>query len=386
VNCNIHKGVLVQTNTKHSRHLLFNRLLIALFCLALATMLILAGTPGLGAQRAYAVTSAEKQAEVDAALSRLDAIQTELNQIANDYAAAELAHADAEARMLDAKAREEAAEARIVELQQQLGNRAQQMYRNGQISFLDVLFGAESFTDFITAIDLMNRVNSADAKLTLETKEVRAAAEAAKIEYTEQERIAREKQDQLGALKVEKVRASENMAAEIESLKEEAAELLAQEKLAAEAAARAAAAGGSSSAGTVTEAQMAKVAALGLQYPIGVVNVSSGFGPRWGTFHKGTDFAAPSGTPILAAAAGTVTSANGGGGWNGGMGNFVIINHGDGIRTVYMHASSVSAKLGQVVSAGDVIAGVGTTGDSTGNHLHFQVEVDGIAVNPMLFL
>ena len=74
------------------------------------------------------------------------------------------------------------------------------MYRNGSESFLDVLFGAQSFIDFVTAMDMINRFNDQDARLVEETKVVRAETEAARIEYTEQERIAKEKQDQIGNL------------------------------------------------------------------------------------------------------------------------------------------------------------------------------------------
>jgi murein DD-endopeptidase MepM/ murein hydrolase activator NlpD len=334
---------------------------------------------------AYAVTSAQKQAEVDAALDRLDSLQTELNQLAADYDSAVRAHADAERRMKDAQAREAAAAARIAELQEQLGARAQQMYRNGNASFLDVLFGAQSFSDFITAMDMMNRVNGQDARLVEETKVVRAEAEAARVEYTEQERIAKEKQEQIGTLKIEREVAAEALAAEIEQLKAEAAELLAQEELAAEAARQAAANTGVGAAGPVSDEQLARVYALGLRFPLpSRYPISSPFGWRSfdNAFHLGTDFSAPGGTPILAAAAGTVTAA----GYNWSMGNYVIINHGNGIRTIYMHAVSLNVSAGQTVNAGDTISYVGTTGTSTGNHLHFQVEVDMIAVNPMLFI
>lgn len=112
--------------------------------------------------------------------------------------------------------------------------------------------------------------------------------------------------------------------------------------------------------------------------------VSSRFGVRGGATHKGLDIAAPKGTPIYAAASGTViTSAYG---WNGGYGNYVVINHGNGINTAYGHCSSLVAKVGQTVNAGDLIAYVGNTGDSYGNHLHFEIRVNGVAQNPQNYL
>lgn len=88
--------------------------------------------------------------------------------------------------------------------------------------------------------------------------------------------------------------------------------------------------------------------------------------------YNGIDMSAPSGTPIYAAAGGTVIVAKGGGGWNGGYGNYVVIDHGNGTQTLYAHMSSLGTSGGSV-SKGDLIGYVGNTGKSTGNHLHFEV-------------
>lgn len=107
--------------------------------------------------------------------------------------------------------------------------------------------------------------------------------------------------------------------------------------------------------------------------------ISSRYGKRWGTMHKGLDIAAPYGTPVKAAAAGTVTQA----GWNsGGYGYLVVISHGNGVETYYGHCSSIAVTKGEKVSAGEVISYVGSTGDSTGNHLHFEIRVNGVTQNP----
>lgn len=99
-------------------------------------------------------------------------------------------------------------------------------------------------------------------------------------------------------------------------------------------------------------------------------------------FHNGVDLAAPGGSPILAAYDGTVVGA----GYNSSMGNYVMINHGDGLYTVYMHASALYVSNGQKVSKGAKIAAVGSTGRSTGNHLHFSVRLNGSYVNPWNYL
>ena len=112
--------------------------------------------------------------------------------------------------------------------------------------------------------------------------------------------------------------------------------------------------------------------------------VTSRFGARWGRQHKGVDIGAPKGTPIKAAAAGTVTTASYG--YNGGYGNYVIISHGNGIQTVYAHCNSLNVSVGQKVSQGQQIATVGSTGNSTGNHLHLEIRVNGVAQNPQNYL
>jgi murein DD-endopeptidase MepM/ murein hydrolase activator NlpD len=106
--------------------------------------------------------------------------------------------------------------------------------------------------------------------------------------------------------------------------------------------------------------------------------VSSEFGPRWGGFHPGIDIALPTGTPIAAAKAGTVVFS----GPNDGYGNFVVIDHGGGLATAYAHQSRIVVGEGDHVNQGQVIGFVGSTGFSTGPHLHFEVRVNGSPQNP----
>ncbi|HKL04509.1 MAG TPA: M23 family metallopeptidase [Roseovarius sp.] len=114
----------------------------------------------------------------------------------------------------------------------------------------------------------------------------------------------------------------------------------------------------------------------------GSFRYTSGFGMRWGRMHKGTDFAAPHGTPIYATADGVVIHA----GWQSGYGRMVKIKHEFGIETRYAHNSKLFVKKGQRVSRGQKIAAMGNTGRSTGTHLHYEVRVGGKAVNPMIYI
>lgn len=110
--------------------------------------------------------------------------------------------------------------------------------------------------------------------------------------------------------------------------------------------------------------------------------LTSRFGARWGRTHTGIDIGAPTGTTIKAANGGTVIFS----GWKGTLGKLVVISHGNGIQTYYGHCSSLLVSSGETVSAGQAIAKVGSTGRSTGSHLHFEIRVNGSAINPQSYV
>ena len=102
--------------------------------------------------------------------------------------------------------------------------------------------------------------------------------------------------------------------------------------------------------------------------------------------HTGLDIAAPTGTAIKAAASGTITYSGWKGGYNGGYGYLVVISHGNGVETYYGHCSKLYVSVGDEVSQGDTIAAVGSTGNSTGPHMHLEVRVNGVAYNPQNYI
>ena len=162
----------------------------------------------------------------------------------------------------------------------------------------------------------------------------------------------------------------------------------------AEAAAAAAAAAAAKKQGTTSNQVTTTGSGSATRYsgtftwPLpGYTSASSAYGwrthPIYGTrkFHKGEDIPAPTGAAIVAAASGTVTTA----GWVSGYGNYTVINHGGGVMTAYGHQSAIYVSVGQTVSAGQTIGAVGSTGNSTGPHLHFEVYVNGATQNPMSY-
>lgn len=140
-------------------------------------------------------------------------------------------------------------------------------------------------------------------------------------------------------------------------------------------------------ASPVTAALPAEPSLLGYQWPLSG-RVTSGYGyrihPVYGTrkLHSGIDISAPRGTPIATTSGGVVISS----GWRGGYGNAVIVDHGGGFTSLYAHLSALHVSVGQSLERGDVVGLVGATGTATGNHLHFEIRVNGTATDPVPYL
>lgn len=136
---------------------------------------------------------------------------------------------------------------------------------------------------------------------------------------------------------------------------------------------------GSSNFSTSREITSKKVnLGISLARPVSGI-LTSRYGYRWGRTHTGIDIGASTGTPIKVAASGTVTFS----GWKGSLGYLVVVSHGNGVQTYYGHCSKLLVSAGQQVSQGQTIAKVGSTGRSTGSHLHFEIRVNGSSLNPL---
>lgn len=345
----------------------------------LALMLACSFIPMAGA---HGATSAEKQKQADEINAKIDELQTELNSANSDYNAAVANHDKAVSAMNEAKQKIEDSEKRIGTLQTRLGERATEMYKSGGgASFLEVFLGATDFKSFLTAWDALEKISAQDASLVQETKEVREEAKAAQEEYSKQEKTAADEMNRSLELKTQIENKKASLQTQVDQITSEIAELQAQEEATAEAA-RAA----SEAAGNYQSATSENVVSGNGEFtnpcPGGTLSSTFGYRDFDSSFHKGIDLAASEGTPTYAAAAGTVTIA----GWSDSAGNWVVISHGNGLVTKYMHHSALAVSAGQYVEKGQQIGYVGNTGNSFGAHLHFQVELNGTAVNPYSYL
>lgn len=345
------------------------------------------------------------QAEADDLFARIDALQTELEQAEEDYATALARYSVAVAAMDEAQARIDAAAVRTAEVQERLGERAIEMYKGGgDTPLIEVMLGSATFEEFVASFDMFSRVANRDALLVQEAKDLRAEAEAARSEFEKQAQRAEDEMHMAEVLKEEIAVNQADLQAQVDSITAEIAEIEAEIELQAEAAAAAAAASRYSAEYVYTPAPVAPVvdsvgesgggAANGSNVsnssnaifanPCPAAVTSSGYGWRSfdNSFHKGTDMAAPMGSPYYAAESGTVLIA----GFSVSAGNWIVISHGSGLVTKYMHSSVLHVKAGDRVQRGQHIGDVGSTGYSTGPHLHFQVEVNGEAVCPYDYL
>ena len=330
-------------------------------------------------------SAAEKQAQADELAAKLETLQTQFNDALVRYNTANDAHDAAVAAMEEAQVRIDEATQRIAELQVQLGNRAAAIYREGEPTFVDVLFGSKSFDDFVTNWDAMEKIGQQDAKLVQESKDAKAEAEAAKEEYSRQEQIAAEELENARVAKEELETAQVRMDADAAREKEEAAKKAAEQALASQMASSSGSSSGSSGGST---SSTPSTSVSGWVNPAPGKYITSGFGWRAsiGDYHQGVDLSCKY-EPVYCMADGTVPPS----GWFGTGGQAVTVNHGNGIVSWYLHGSQLLVSVGQKVSAGQQIMVSGNTGFSTGAHLHFQINVNspngvtGTAVNPTAY-
>ncbi len=353
----------------------------------------------------------QRQREVDAALELAtasdDAVEAELARLGQEVAV-QRARADdarrdesaAQVKVRDATDKLAAIEGRMQDLRRRLADQAIQAYTDpaGQgglsaIARSRTLDDASRRQAFLGLIRTNTNSVVEGLRGTREDQEVAARQlEAARKTAAERAAVEVSRTKTLVATQSTQEATHAELQARINHLQEESDALAAEEAAlqnlirtrSAPAAAPTPAAGAAPSAGPAEPGESAPSgppSSAGLIWPVGGP-VTSEFGPRWGRLHAGIDIADPNGTPIAASAGGVVVIS----GVQGGYGNLVVVDHGNGIATAYAHQSRIAAGEGQSVSQGEIIGYVGSTGNSTGNHLHFEVRVNGVAQNPRNYL
>jgi murein DD-endopeptidase MepM/ murein hydrolase activator NlpD len=285
---------------------------------------------------------------------------------------------------------------RLAEARTALAGRLVELYKADEPDLVTVVLESDGFADLLERTEFMSRVSDQDARIIGIVRRAKADAIATEKRLDKLEKRARivaeqiedeveevdEVKDQLVVRRDNYSEARSEKSTLLASTRDDRHALegdlreleAAQARITAALQAKAGG-GGSVPAGPI------QAGAGGLVWPVNGPIVSP-FGMRWGRLHAGVDIAAPAGTPIRAAKAGSVVLA----GWTGGYGNYVCISHGGGLSTCYAHLSSYATSSGASVSQGQVIGNVGCTGHCFGDHLHFETRVGGSPVNPAGYL
>lgn len=328
----------------------------------------------------------EASAKVESVSERLRQIQEELRVATAEYKEVKGQLDSVEDKISDNTELLQKTEADLKVKNKKLQQRVRDIYINGQISYVDVLFGAKDFADLMTRMDVLKRIIKHDYDLIMKVREEKATVENTRVQLEKDKAEAEvlvadaqakkakveDKESEQQVLLDQAIHdrdTSERMYEEIMAASQEVANMIRRSHM--------------SSAGY----SGAPAGAGGMIWPISGP-ITSEFGwrthPIFGTarFHSGLDIGGDYGMPIYAAASGTVIYA----GWISGYGNAVIIDHGGGVTTLYGHNDSLNVSEGENVAQGQVIAMCGSTGNSTGPHCHFEVRENGEPVSPYGYL
>ena len=323
---------------------------------------------------------AAAQAQLDTINANLEAVQAEITRLYKELEVAE-------ANLAVQQEEYNAIKAELDKSQAELQDRVYAIYRNGDISYWDVLFSSENVQDFISGFIFLSLIVEQDQEIIDNIQENKALAEEKlnELEATRNEIIAlqQEKEEE----EAEYAKQAEAKAALLDQLESEQLALEKEiDEMEAQSGSIAAEINSYFSSMSVSDPGYTYTGNGVFTWPLSIKGtLTSNYGYRIHPIsgkrkmHTGIDLAAPAGTPILAAESGTVITVQKRG---TGYGWYVVVSHGSNISTLYAHMSSIIVSPGQTVSRGQKLGGVGTTGSSTGNHLHFEVRVNGAHVSP----
>lgn len=354
----------------------------------------------------------QKKGELNTNASQKTATATKIQEITDSINATQQKIASYSTQIADQQASIDATnkkitetEAKLKEAQENLNDRLVTIYKDGNVNYLDVLFKSEDFSNFLTRFEYLSYITKRDKQLVTQVEEMKTQLESQKATLeqqlsslsalkSEEEDVKSLLEEQQGQQKsayaeLEKDEAAlKEVIASMQATSDEIGEKIKTLQAEEEAKRAAAAAAANQSNGAVTASANASgykatAAGNGIWPAPDSHVVTSNYGgrdyPLGGgyNFHLGTDIAASYGTPVLAYQAGTVLIAS----YHWSYGNYVVIDHGNGFSTLYAHMSALTVSAGQTVTAGQQVGLIGSTGSSTGPHLHFETRINGSNVN-----
>lgn len=368
------------------------------------SMLLVLGLSLGTVMNVQAVTIDEAQKKADELKNQKSAAEEEKKSLAKELSAIVKEMEDAREKLVKKqeeiqKAEEDLLKAKVDEntQYQSMKKRIKFMYENGNTQMIEVLLESENIGDFLNKAEYAQSLSEYDREqLTAFQEVVKQVEEEEKVlkeEYGELEVLQNEliaKQDNVEAMLSEKDLQISNLEKEMgenasvleELIKQAEAERKKQEQQAQQQQAQANNGGGGGYAPPSSGNVVSGNGQFAHPCPGAVVSSTFGYRTFDNSFHNGLDLAAPEGTPTYAADSGTVLYAR----WSDSAGNWVVIDHGNGFVTKYMHHTSYTVTEGQYVEKGQQVGYVGNTGNSFGAHLHFQVELNGAPVDPQLYL
>ena len=334
---------------------------------------------------------------------QLDQLRGEVATLQNRIAIVQTQLRKKEAELKEAKARLAALREHLKRSLRILRERLVAIYESNSPDAMTVILNSRGFDDMVSRYDYLQRIQSQDNSIAVRVKRLRneekdtvervraardaIAAKQAELERTQAELEARQADLAAARQKDQQIlgqvqETQDQLEGDVSDISAQiASQLQAQQE--AQAAAAAAQASSSSGATTAPAGPVQGESSSGMIWPVnGPITSPFCEARAWESCHPGIDIGVPAGTPIQAAAAGTVSIA----GPNDGYGNYTCLDHGGGVSTCYAHQNTIAVSVGEQVSQGQVIGTVGCTGLCFGDHLHFEVRVNGSVVDPMGYL
>lgn len=366
-------------------HILFVDIVIII---ALAAAMILAQSAYVDAASLSEIRNSisEKQSQLEKGKAEESEISAQIMELEDELykLQTEIEKGESQLKTLESELKE--AQEKVDVQNGNLGDRLENMYKSGSVGFLDVLLDSHSFSEFLTNLDLVRMIYTSDMEVLEglqdsynEIDEKKQKIEKLQAELTASKGVLEDEMSSVAEKKAEISKENAETEAMINEMQAEA------DRITAELAAQ-------SSSGEISNSSTSSYEGA-MTWPTpgyGSGYITSYYGYRihpiygYWKFHSGIDIGAPGNARIVAAESGKVIFTRKYDG--GGYGKYLQIDHGGGIVTLYGHCNSIIVNEGQQVSRGQTIAYVGTTGASTGNHLHFEVRKNGAYVDPLSYL